>query len=73
MTFAVIYFIGVVIGLTVMREPWTARVGTALAWPLGPAAFIVVVAVLLVASLVVWPLPVLVLAAITAVLAWWLT
>jgi hypothetical protein len=67
------YVVGVVIGLAVMRDPWPARLGTAMVWPLGPAAFAVVVAVLLVASAILWPLPVVTGAAILAAIVWWLT
>ena len=54
-----LYAIGVVIALALMRDPWPARVGTALVWPLGPMAFLVVVPIMLVAAAVLWPVPVL--------------
>ena len=54
-----IYVLGVVVALGVMRDPWPARVGTALVWPLGPLAFLVVVAVLIAAAAMLWPVPVL--------------
>jgi hypothetical protein len=65
-----IYLAGLVSALAVMRDPWPARVGTAVVWPLGPMAFAVVVAILLVASALLWPVRVLGGAALLAVLAW---
>ena len=67
-----VYLIGVVLGLAVMRDRWPARVFTALVWPLGPVAFVVVIAILLVASAILWPLPVLTAAAVVGALGWWL-
>jgi hypothetical protein len=69
----IIYIVGVLIGLGVMRDPWPGRVGTALAWPLGPAAFVVVVSVMLVAATLLWPLVMLPLGALFAALVWGLT
>ena len=68
-----IYLVGVVIGLGVMRDAWPARIITALAWPLGPAAFVLVVSVLLLASLLLWPAVMVPFAAVVAALAWWMT
>ena len=73
MVAAIIYLVGVVIGLGVMRDPWPVRIGTALAWPLGPAAFIVVVSGLLVTAVILWPLIMLPAAALLAALGWWMT
>ena len=67
------YLLGVVVALAVMRDPWPARVGTALLWPLGPLAFVAVVIILVVASLMLWPLLLVPAAAILGALAWWLT
>jgi hypothetical protein len=50
-----VYVLGIVIGLTVMRDPWPARLVTALVWPLGPIAFVIVVAVMLVTAAILWP------------------
>jgi hypothetical protein len=69
---AFIYFVGVLIGLVVMRDPWPVRLGTAAVWPLGPAAFVVVMAVLLGAALVLWPLLMVPVALLTGALFWWL-
>ena len=66
-----IYAAGVAIALffTDARPP--ARLGLALAWPVGPATFAVTIALLLVASLVIFPAfgSAVALAALTA---WWL-
>jgi hypothetical protein len=69
----VIYMTGVLIALVRMRDPWPSRMATALVWPLGPAAFVAVLAVMIVAAAIMWPLPVLGGAALVAALAWWMT
>jgi len=69
-TFEVVYLLGVAIGLMVMRDPWPTRIGTALVWPLGPIAFVLVVSLLLVVSAVLWPVPILTVAAVGAALIW---
>jgi hypothetical protein len=68
-----VYAVGVLIGLSVMRDRWPARLATALVWPLGPLAFVVVVSILLLASAILWPVPVLSAAALFGALLWWLT
>jgi hypothetical protein len=73
MIYLAVYAAGVVIGLSVMRDRWPTRTTTALLWPLGPAAFIVVITILLAASAFLWPIPVLTAAAIVAAMGWWLT
>ena len=65
-----IYLSGLVIALAVMRDPWPARIGTALVWPLGPIAFVVVILILLVASAMLWPVLILGGAALLGLLAW---
>jgi hypothetical protein len=54
---AAVYLIGIAIGLAVMRDPWPSRIVTALAWPLGVVAFLVVVSILSVAAVYLWPVP----------------
>jgi hypothetical protein len=71
--YVAVYIGGVLIGLMVMRDRWPARLATAVAWPLGPFAFVVVLAILLAASVLLWPLPVLTAAAVLGALGWWLT
>jgi len=70
MAFLAVYLAGVVVALAVMRDPWPARVATALVWPLGPAAFVLVVAILLLASVFLWPLPVFAGVAVISALIW---
>jgi hypothetical protein len=65
-----IYLAGMVIALAVMNDSWPARIGIALVWPLGPLAFVIVVSILLVASAILWPVPILSGAALLGVLAW---
>jgi hypothetical protein len=67
-----VYLVGVVVALAVMRDSWPARVATALVWPVGPAAFFVVVSILLVAAAIVWPVPILGGTAVVGALLWWL-
>lgn len=50
-----LYVIGVVIGLACSDARPIARAVLAVLWPLGPAAFIITLAVLLAASLVAFP------------------
>jgi hypothetical protein len=51
----VVYAAGVVIGLFRTDARWPARVGLALLWPVGPLAFVLTVSVLLVASVIAFP------------------
>jgi hypothetical protein len=51
-----LYGIGVLIGLVAIDARPAARVGLALVWPIGPAAFVVTLAVLLAASLIAFPI-----------------
>jgi hypothetical protein len=69
-TYLVIYLAGVVLGLAVMRDAWPSRVAIALVWPLGPMAFVVVVTILVMASAVVWPVPVLGAVTLLGLAAW---
>ena len=73
-TFAIlaIYLAGVLIGIAVIRDRWPARLGLALVWPLGPIAFFVVVAVLLVAAAILWPIAILGATALVGVAAWFI-
>ena len=66
----VIYAVGVLIGLAVMRDRWSVRLLTAALWPLGIVAFGVVVVVLLLAAVYLWPIPAIVTVA-TAAAAWY--
>ena len=68
MTFSLvgIYVVGVAIGLIAMRDPWPTRIVTALVWPLGVAAFFVVLAIMSIAAVYLWPVPVLATLALAA-------
>ena len=50
-----IYVLGVAVALITVDARWPARCGLALLWPLGPLAFVVTISILLVASLVAFP------------------
>ena len=65
-----IYLVGLIIALAVMRDPWPERMATAVVWPLGPLAFAVVIAILLVASAILWPVLILGSLALLGGLAW---
>ena len=73
MAWLLIYLGGVALGLAVMRDPWRSRIPTALVWPVGPAAFVIVVTVMLIAAAIVWPLPVLGGAVLLGALVWFVT
>lgn len=66
-----IYGIGVLVGLIATQGGWATRLGLALLWPLGPLAFVVTVAGLLVVAGIAFPLFGVVLAA-AVVAVWWL-
>lgn len=66
-----IYVVGATVGLFATDARPPARVGLALLWPLGPAAFVVTVSILLAASLVAFP-PIAIVVAAVAALAWFL-
>ena len=65
-----IYFAGAAAGLAFTDARLPARLALALAWPIGPAAFVAVIALLLLAALYIFPM----FGAIVAVgglAAWW--
>lgn len=66
-----IYVLGVAAGLVFTDARPPARIALALAWPLGPLAFVTVVTGLLVAALYIFPLFGAVVAA-GIVAGWWL-
>jgi hypothetical protein len=65
-----LYLAGVAAGVILMRDPLPTRVLTALVWPLGPVAFVLVVSLLLVVAAIVWPVTMLGLAAVLGGLVW---
>ena len=52
----VVYVVGIVIGLGVIDGRPATRIGLAVAWPLGPLAFVVTVAGLLVIAGIAFPI-----------------
>ena len=70
MWIAIVYVVGVMIGLLVTDGGLAARIGLALAWPLGPLAFLVTVAGLLVVAAISFPIFGVALAAALSA-AWW--
>jgi hypothetical protein len=70
MWITVVYVVGVVIGLVAVDGPPATRIGLALAWPLGPLAFVVTVAGLLVVAGIAFPIFGAVLAAAIGAACW---
>jgi hypothetical protein len=66
-----IYLLGVAAGLLFTDARPLARAGLALAWPIGPLAFVAVISLLLVAALYIFPIFGAVVAA-GIVAGWWL-
>jgi hypothetical protein len=54
-TFLLVYGLGVAVGIARTDAPPAARLGLALLWPVGPAAFIATLGLLAVASLIAFP------------------
>jgi hypothetical protein len=52
----IVYVAGVTVGLWRTDAPWPMRVVLAALWPIGPAAFVVTVSLLLAVSLFVFPI-----------------
>jgi len=67
---AVVYLAGVAVALFATDAPPAARIGLALAWPIGPIAFVVTVAGLIVVAAIAFPTFGLVLAALGAAWFW---
>jgi hypothetical protein len=65
-----VYAAGVLIGLAAIDARPAARLGLAVLWPIGPAAFVVTVAVLAAASLIAFPIVGGIVLA--GALAWWI-
>jgi hypothetical protein len=66
----IVYFVGIAIGLVAIDGGPGARLGLAIAWPLGPLAFLVTVAGLLVVAAIAFPIFGAMLAAAIGA-AWW--
>jgi hypothetical protein len=72
MWMAELYIVGVLIGLIATQGGVATRLGLALLWPLGPLAFIITVAGLLVVAAIAFPAFGAIVAALTGA-AWWMT
>ena len=66
---AALYVAGVTSGLIMIDAHPGVRIGLALLWPIGPVAFVVTLAVLVVAAMIAFPAFGAV--AIASVLSWW--
>jgi hypothetical protein len=65
-----LYLAGIAFALWRTDAPWPMRTVVAVLWPLGPAAFLVTVAILIAASTIAFPVVGALVAAV-ALLAWW--
>ena len=72
MFIAAIYLTGVLIGLLATQGGVATRLALALLWPLGPLAFVITVAGLLVVAAIAFPVFGVVLAAAVASIWWFL-
>jgi len=68
-----VYAAGALLALWRTDAGWPTRIALALLWPIGPLAFVVVVAILLGASLIAFPLVAAVVAVVGAAAIWWLS
>ena len=66
----IVYVVGVIVGLLATDGSFAARIGLALAWPLGPLALFVTLAGLVVVAAVAFPVFGIALAAVVAAV-WW--
>jgi hypothetical protein len=69
-TIEIVYVVGLLVGLLATDSGLVARIGLALAWPLGPLTFLATVAGLLVVAAIAFPFFGVALAAAIAA-AWW--
>lgn len=69
-TLLLIYAAGAIVGVAATDARPAARLGLALLWPVGPAAFVVTIAVLAAASLIAFPIIGAI--AVAGALGWWL-
>ena len=72
MLMAEIYVVGVLVGLIATQGGAATRLSLALLWPLGPLAFVLTVAGLIVVAAIAFPLFGVILAAVIGI-AWWVT
>ncbi|HEY6359843.1 MAG TPA: hypothetical protein VIX63_02000 [Vicinamibacterales bacterium] len=64
-----IYALGALVGLALTDAPLVHRLGLALLWPIGPAALLMTLAVLVVASFIAFPI--IGALGLAAIAAWW--
>jgi hypothetical protein len=67
-----IYAVGALVAFWRTDASWPTRLALAALWPVGPLAFLVVVAILVAASLIAFPLVAGLVAAVGVVAAWFL-
>ena len=67
-----LYAIGALVAIWRTDASWPTRIALAALWPIGPAAFLLTVAILLAASLIAFPLIAALAAAVLAAAIWWL-
>ena len=65
------YVVGVLLALWRTEAAWPIRAAVALLWPVGPAAFILTVLLLVAASTIAFPLVGALVAAGALAMAWW--
>jgi hypothetical protein len=65
-----VYVGGVALGLLGTDDGWRQRIVVSLCWPLGPLAFAVVIVGLSLAAILLWPVPLLLLGAALASIAY---
>jgi hypothetical protein len=65
------YLAGALVALLATDDRWPVRIALAAFWPVGPLAFVVIVALLLVVAAVLWPWVGAGFAALAAA-AWWM-
>jgi hypothetical protein len=68
-----VYLAGVLVALAVMRDRWPVRIATALVWPLGPIAFLIVIPIQLAAAAILWPVRSLAAVGVVSLLVWLLS
>ena len=72
MSLAAVYLAGVAVALYAIDAPPAARIGLALAWPIGPLAFLVTIAALIAVAAVAFPFVGIALVGLAALLGFWL-
>jgi hypothetical protein len=71
-TLLTVYLAGVIVGLLAVDDRPAVRLVLALLWPVGPAAFVIVVTGLALVAVVLWPLRLIPVIAVLGALASWI-